>query len=98
VHKADNLPPSSAVVTKSGNLKFLETFRSVEACNGIVLPLPLHTMEGRKGNWISHILHMHCLLKHAIKGKTEGRIEVTGRRGRRSKKLLDDLKTEGTGN
>jgi hypothetical protein len=34
---------------------------------------------------------MNCLLKHAINGKTEGRIEVTGRRGRRSKKLLDDL-------
>ena len=35
---------------------------------------------------------MNCFLKRAIKGKTEGRIKVTGRRGRRSKKLLDDLK------
>jgi hypothetical protein len=30
--------------------------------------------------------------KHVIEGKLEGRIEMTGRRGRRSKQLLDDLK------
>jgi hypothetical protein len=34
----------------------------------------------------------HCLLKHVIEGKLEGRIEMTGRRGRRRKQLLDDLK------
>jgi hypothetical protein len=34
----------------------------------------------------------NCLLKHVIDGKIEGRIEVMGRRGRRRKKLLDDLK------
>jgi hypothetical protein len=33
-----------------------------------------------------------CLLKHVIEGKTEGRIEVTGRRGRRRKQLPNDLK------
>jgi hypothetical protein len=43
----------------------------------------LHTMKRRKANWISHILHRNCLLKHIIKGKTEGRIEVMGRQGRR---------------
>jgi len=32
------------------------------------------------------------LLKHGIEGKIEGGMDVTGRRGRRSKKLLDDLK------
>ena len=31
-------------------------------------------------------------LKHVIEGKVEGRIEVTGRQGRRRKKLLDDVK------
>jgi hypothetical protein len=35
---------------------------------------------------------MNCLLKHVIERKIEGRIEVTGRRGRRLKQLLDDLK------
>ena len=34
----------------------------------------------------------NCLLKHVTEGKTEGRIEVTGRRARRGKQLLDDLK------
>jgi hypothetical protein len=33
-----------------------------------------------------------CLLKHVIKGKLEGRIDMTGRRERRHKQLLDDLK------
>ena len=32
--KADNLPPSCAVVTKSGNLNFLEPSGPVQACNG----------------------------------------------------------------
>ena len=41
VRKADNLPPSCAVVTKSGNLKFLEPSGPVQACNGTALPLPL---------------------------------------------------------
>jgi hypothetical protein len=52
----------------------------------------LHTIKRRKANWIGHILRRNCLLKHVIEGKLEGRIEMTGRRGRRSKQLLDDLK------
>jgi hypothetical protein len=34
------LPPSCAVVTKSGSLNFLEHFGPVQACNGTTLPLP----------------------------------------------------------
>jgi hypothetical protein len=41
---------------------------------------------------MEHILHRNCLLKHVIEGKTQGRIEVTGRRGSRRKKVLDDIK------
>jgi hypothetical protein len=37
-------------------------------------------------------LRRKCLLKHVIERKVEGRIEVTGTRGRRRKQLLDDLK------
>ena len=37
MRKADNLPPSCAVVTKSGNLNFLEPSESVQACNGTAL-------------------------------------------------------------
>jgi len=40
-------------------------------------------------------LGRNCLLQGVIEGKTEGRIEVTGRRGRRHRKLLDDLKERG---
>ena len=34
----------------------------------------------------------NCLLQRVIERKIKGGIEVTGRRGRRSKKLLDNLK------
>jgi hypothetical protein len=51
-----------------------------------------HKIKRRKANWIGHILRRNCLLKHVIEGKLGGRIEMTGRRGRRRKKLLDDLK------
>jgi hypothetical protein len=33
---------------------------------------------------MGHTLRRNCLLKHVIEGKLEGRIEVTGRRGRRT--------------
>ena len=39
--KADNLPPSCAVVTKSGNLNVLQPSGPVQACNGTALPLNL---------------------------------------------------------
>jgi hypothetical protein len=52
----------------------------------------LHTIKRRKANWIGHILRRNCILKHVIEGKLEGRIEMTGRRGRRRKQLLDDVK------
>ena len=46
----------------------------------------------RKANWIGHILRRNCLLKQVIGENIKGEIEVTRRRGRRRKKLLDDLK------
>jgi hypothetical protein len=52
----------------------------------------LHEISKRKSNWICHILCRNCLLQRVIKGKIKGRIEVTGRRGRRCRKLLDGLK------
>jgi hypothetical protein len=52
----------------------------------------VQTIKRRKANWIGHILRRNCLLKHAIEGTLEGRIEMTGRRGRRRKQLLDDLR------
>ena len=52
----------------------------------------LHEISKRKANWIGHILRRNCLLRRVIEGKIKGGIEVTGRRGRRRRKLLDDLK------
>ena len=37
-------------------------------------------------------LRRNCLLQRVIEGKIQGDIEVTGIRGRRRRKLLDDLK------
>jgi hypothetical protein len=51
----------------------------------------LRAMKRRKANWIGHILRRNCFLKDVIEGTIERRIEVTGRRGRRRKQLLDDL-------
>jgi hypothetical protein len=52
----------------------------------------LQEISKRKANWIGHILRRNCLLQQFIEGKVKGGIEVTGRRGRRRRKLLDDLK------
>jgi len=52
----------------------------------------LHEISKRKANWIGHILCRNCLLQQVIEGKIKGGIEVTERRGRRRRKLLDDLK------
>jgi hypothetical protein len=52
----------------------------------------LHEISKRKAKWIGHILRRNCLLRQFIEGKIKGGREVTGRRGRRRRKLLDDLK------
>ena len=52
----------------------------------------VYTVKRRKVNWIGHILRWNCLLKYVIEGKIKGEMEVTRRRGRRRRKLLDDLK------
>jgi hypothetical protein len=39
------LPPSCAVVMKSGNLNFLEPSGPLQACNGTALPLPIMILE-----------------------------------------------------
>jgi hypothetical protein len=57
----------------------------------------LHTIKRRKANWIGHILRKKCSLKHVIGGKIVGKMEVTGRRVRRRKQLMDDLKDAARG-
>ena len=52
----------------------------------------LHEIKKPKANWIGQILRRNCLLQRVIERKIKWGIEVTGRRGRRRRKLLDDLK------
>jgi chorismate mutase len=56
----------------------------------------VHEISKRKGNWIGHILRRNCLLRQVTEGKRKGGMEVTGRRERRCRKVLDNLK-EGRG-
>jgi hypothetical protein len=52
----------------------------------------LHEIYKRRANWIGRILRRNIVLQQVIEGKINGEIEVTGRRGRRCRKLLDGLK------
>jgi len=51
----------------------------------------LYEIRKRKVNWIGHILRRNCLLQRVIEGKIQEGIEVTGRQGRRRRKLFDNL-------
>ena len=80
MRKADNLPPS-CVVTKSGNLNFLEPSGPVQACNGTDLPLLSYmrsvvdrnvvmrlipvSMTSRRPHTIPYCLRMTQLLSNA---------------------------------
>jgi hypothetical protein len=55
----------------------------------------LHKISKRKANWIGHILRRNCFLRQVIEGNIKGGIEMTGRRRRRRRKLLGDLRKGG---
>jgi hypothetical protein len=52
----------------------------------------LYAIKLQKANFIGHNWRRNCLLEHVIDGKIEGRTEVRGRRERRCKQLVDNLK------
>jgi hypothetical protein len=37
----------------------------------------LHTIKGRKADWVDHILCRNCLPQHVIEVKIDGRVRVT---------------------
>jgi hypothetical protein len=52
----------------------------------------LYEIRNQKANWIGHILRRNCLLQRVTEGQMKVGIEVRGKRGRRRRKLLDNLK------
>ena len=52
----------------------------------------INTIKRRTADRICHIMRRKCLSKHFIEGKIEGIVDVTGRRRRRRRHLLNDLK------
>jgi hypothetical protein len=52
----------------------------------------LHEMSKRRAKWICHTFRRNYLIQQVIEGKIKEGIEVTGRRGRTCRTLLDDLK------
>jgi len=61
VRKADNLPPSCAVVTKSGNVNFLEPSGPVQAVNGTALLLPLLSLP-----YVWVLLYLELFIIHVF--------------------------------
>jgi len=58
---------------KDGAISWIDRLKNEEVLQRIkeernVLP----ATKQRMANWIGHILRRNCLLKHVIKGKTEG--------------------------
>ena len=62
MRKADNLPPSCAIVTKSGNLNFLEPSGPLRACNGTALPLTMQCVLISNGAYSKLSTRSRCSL------------------------------------
>ena len=59
----------------------------------------LYTINKSTANWICDISTRKCLLERVIEGKIDGKIKVTGRRGKEVSIYCITLgKGEGTGN
>jgi hypothetical protein len=54
----------------------------------------LQPVKRRKDNCFGHILRRNCLLKPVTEGQIEERLQMTGRRERIPKQLLDDQKAK----
>ena len=72
MRKADNLPPSCAVVTKSGSLNFLEPSGPVQACNGTDL---LYICQ-HNDNLLDRIGYMFRLVHRSSSGLQQNKSKV----------------------
>ena len=82
----------SVVLEKDGEDQYTDRVRNEEELQTVHDWNILHKIKLLKTNFIGHILRRNCLLKQVIEGKIKEEMEVARRRGRRCKKLLDDLK------
>jgi hypothetical protein len=76
------------VASRLYKVKAYGTYNNHAVLTGYII----NEISKRKANWIGHILRRNCLPQRVIEGKIKEGIEVTGRRERRRRKLLDDLK------
>jgi hypothetical protein len=91
VRKADNLPPSCAVIIKSGNLNFLEHSVPLQACKGTALPLPLKYVKWRNSVFSLLILFFCATAPHWARAVSFARfLDHTQRRTTVSRNLLDE--------
>jgi hypothetical protein len=58
------------VLEKNGEHSWTDHVRNEEELHRVKEERNItHTVKRRKANWIGHILHKNCLLKHNIEGK-----------------------------
>jgi len=76
VRKADNLPPSCAVVTKSGNLNFLEPSGPLQACNGTDLPFTPNFIFVKIVQTISREKEVNSEFQNQNKNSLENRLSI----------------------
>jgi hypothetical protein len=67
------------VLESYGKISWTDGVRSEEGLHRVEAKRSiLHTVKGRRADWIGHILRRNCFIKHIINGKIEERIEMMG--------------------
>jgi hypothetical protein len=65
---------------RMGNIRWTNSVRKEEVSHSVKRERSIvHTIKRRKANWVGHILHSHCLLKHVTKGKIERKNRSDGK-------------------
>ena len=93
VHYRTHKRPPPVSVLGQPNPVHIPTSHLLEIHPNIIHPeISYKEVKRRKANWIGHSLRSNCHLKHVIEEQIAGKKEVTGRRMRRHRQLLGNLK------
>ena len=68
MRKADNLPPSCTVVTKSGNFNFLEPSGPLQSCNRTALLICTGSTAYLGNYWV--VLRTYCVVRDLVSNDT----------------------------